>query len=32
MQDSFHRILTGLAFFGITIFVAVVGYAFFGWE
>lgn len=32
MQDSFHRILTGLAFFGITIVIAVTGYAFFGWE
>ncbi|MGJ3247760.1 MAG: hypothetical protein ACFE0I_16995 [Elainellaceae cyanobacterium] len=32
MQDSFHRILTGVIFFSLTIVGAVVGYALFGWE
>ncbi len=32
MQDSFHRILTGIAFFTCTIVFAVIGYALFGWE
>lgn len=32
MQDSFHRILTGIAFFTCTVLFAVVGYALFGWE
>ncbi|MGB3300618.1 MAG: potassium channel protein [Phormidesmis sp.] len=31
MQSSFQRILTGAAFFSITIFVAVVGYILAGW-